>query len=53
VSSTTMGDSSWFPDGVPTLLSQLDGGEGTTSDSRLNLDSDRVLVRVVGFGGHP
>jgi hypothetical protein len=43
----------WFPDGVPVLLAQLDGGEGRASDSGLRLESDRLLVRVVGFGGKP
>ncbi len=43
----------WFPDGVPVLLGQLDGGEGRASDSGLRLESDRLLVRVVGFGGKP
>ena len=43
----------WFPDGVPTLIGQLDGGEGRTADSGLRLESDRLLVRVVGFGGRP
>jgi hypothetical protein len=43
----------WFPDGVPVLLGQLDGGEGRTSDSGLRLESDRLLVRIVGFGGRP
>ncbi|MGK4001863.1 hypothetical protein WMF31_04525 [Sorangium sp. So ce1036] len=41
----------WFPSGVPVLLGQLDGGEGRTSDSGLRLESDRVLVRIVGYGG--
>jgi len=43
----------WLPDGVPVLLGQLDGGEGRTSDSGLRLESDRLLVRVVGYGGRP
>ncbi len=43
----------WFPDGVPTLVGQLDGGEGRASDSGLRLESDRLLVRVVGYGGRP
>jgi hypothetical protein len=38
---------------VPVLLAQVEGGEGRTSDTGLRLDSDRVLVRVVGFGGKP
>lgn len=43
----------WFPDGVPVLLGQLDGGEGRSFDSGLHIESDRLLVRVVGFGGAP
>ena len=43
----------WFPDGVPVLLAQLDGGEGRSSDSGLRLETDRLLVRIVGFGGAP
>lgn len=43
----------WFPDGVPTLIAQIDGGEGRTSDSGLRLESDRLLLRVLGWGGRP
>jgi hypothetical protein len=43
----------WLPDGVPVLLAQLDGGEGRSSDSGLRLESDRLLLRVVGYGGQP
>jgi hypothetical protein len=43
----------WFPDGTPVLIAQMDGGEGKSSDSGLRLESDRVLIRVVGFGGAP
>jgi hypothetical protein len=43
----------WFPDGVPVLLAQIEGGEGRTRDTGLNLDSDRLLVRIVGYGGTP
>lgn len=43
----------WFPGDVPVLLGQLDGGEGKMSDSGLRLETDRLLVRVVGFGGKP
>lgn len=46
-------DCNWFPNDVPVLIGQLDGGEGRTSDSSLRLESDRLLVRVVGFGGAP
>jgi hypothetical protein len=45
--------SDWFPGDVPVLLAQLDGGEGKTSDAGLRLESDRMLVRIVGFGGKP
>ena len=43
----------WFPDRVPTLIGQLDGGEGRLGDAGLRLETDRVLVRIVGFGGRP
>jgi hypothetical protein len=43
----------WFPDGVPALIAQIDGGEGRTSDAGLRLESDRLLLRVLGWGGRP
>ena len=43
----------WFPGDVPVLLAQLEGGEGKSTDSGLRVDSDRVLVRIVGYGGAP
>ena len=43
----------WFPDGVPVVLAQLDGGAGRTSDAGLPIEQDRLLVRVVGYGGRP
>ncbi len=46
-------DTSWFLDDVPVLVAQMDGGEGRSSDSGLRLESDRLLVRVVGYGGTP
>lgn len=46
-------DCSWFLDDVPVLLAQMDGGEGKSSDSGLRLERDRLLVRVVGYGGAP
>jgi hypothetical protein len=46
-------DTDWFPEGVPVLLAQLDGGGGATTDARLLVDSDRALLRIVGFGGRP
>jgi hypothetical protein len=47
------GGSDWWPDDVPVLIAQLEGGEGKASDSGLRIDIDRVLVRVVGWGGVP
>ena len=46
-------DAAWFLDDVPVLIAQMDGGEGRTSDAGLRLESDRLLVRVVGHGGTP
>ena len=43
----------WFPHDTPVLLAQLDGGEGMTVDLSVKLESDRALVRVLGWGGMP
>jgi hypothetical protein len=43
----------WFPEGVPVVVGQLDGGEGRPTDTGLRVESDRLLVRVVGWGGRP
>jgi hypothetical protein len=43
----------FWPEDVPVLLAQLDGGEGKQSDSGLPLEADRTLLRVVGMGGVP
>jgi hypothetical protein len=51
VASTAYNQKDWFPGDVPVLLAQIEGGEGKSSDSGLTLDSDRLLVRVVGYGG--
>jgi hypothetical protein len=49
----TGSDADWWPDDVPVLIAELEGGEGRSQDSGLRLDVDRVLVRVVGYGGVP
>ena len=46
-------DADWWPDDVPVLIAELEGGEGRIQDSGLRLDLDRVFVRVVGYGGVP
>lgn len=51
--SLTGSDADWWPDDVPVLIAELEGGEGHTTDSGLRLDVDRALVRVVGYGGVP
>jgi hypothetical protein len=47
------GSRDWFPADVPVLLAQIEGGEGIDSDAGLTVDSDRLLVRIVGYGGKP
>lgn len=42
-----------WPDDQPALLAQMDGGEGVSRDGGLAVKSDRVVVRVLGFGGRP
>jgi hypothetical protein len=44
---------SWWPDDVPVVIGQLEGGEGRTTDAGLRIESDRVLCRFVGWGGVP
>jgi len=51
--SATGSEVDWWPEDVPVLLAELEGGEGRLQDSGLRLDVDRVLVRVVGYGGVP
>ncbi len=43
----------WFPDDVPTVLAEVRGGEGVKRDAGLNVESDRMLLRIVGRGGAP
>jgi hypothetical protein len=43
----------FWPEDVPVLLGQLDGGEGKLTDSGFPLEADRTLLRVVGEGGVP
>ncbi|HEX3850141.1 MAG TPA: hypothetical protein VHW01_04195 [Polyangiaceae bacterium] len=49
----TGSDADWWPSDVPVLIAELEGGEGRSQDSGLRLDIDRVLLRVVGYGGVP
>jgi hypothetical protein len=42
----------WVED-VPVLIAELDGGEGKLVDSGWSIEIDRVLLRVVGWGGVP
>jgi len=53
IEALTGSDADWWPDDVPVLIGELEGGEGRSQDSGLRLDVDRVLVRVVGYGGVP
>lgn len=43
----------WWPEDLPVLLAQVDGGEGVKEDQGLKVTRDRALLRVVGFGGVP
>jgi len=46
-------ETDWWPSDAPVLLAQVAGGEGKLTDSGMRLDRDRVIVRVVGYGGVP
>ena len=43
----------WLPDDVPVVLAEVKGGEGLHRDGGLTLESDRMLLRIVGRGGAP
>lgn len=43
----------WWSENAPAVFAQLDGGERKKTDSGFTLESDRVLLRVTGFGGTP
>jgi hypothetical protein len=51
--ATRAGGPHFWPSEQPVLLAQADGGEGELRDSGLRIDRERLLVRVVGFGGAP
>jgi hypothetical protein len=46
-------DMDFWLDDVPVLIAALDGGEGKTRDSGFDVETDRALVRVIGWGGVP
>lgn len=50
---TMNSEAEWWPSNTPVLLAQWVGGEGKLEDSGYEIDNDRVLLRVVGFGGRP
>lgn len=41
----------WFPEDVPVLLAEIEGGDERDGDTGLGVDRSRMLVRVVGYGG--
>jgi hypothetical protein len=53
IESATTRNINFWPEDVPVLVAQLDGGEGKLSDSGFPLEADRTLLRVVGTGGVP
>jgi hypothetical protein len=51
IEAATTRNIDFWPDDVPVLLGQMDGGEGKLTDSGFPLEADRTLLRVVGEGG--
>jgi len=43
----------FWPDGIPVLVGEIADVEHAATDSGLRLESERVLLRVVGLGGKP
>ena len=47
--AATAGDAvDWWPDDAPVVLGEIEGGEKLKTDSGLSVESDRLLLRVVG-----
>jgi len=46
-------DADFWPDDAPTLVGELEGGDGVTRDSGLAVDKNHWLIRVVGEGALP
>ena len=47
--AATAGDAiDWWPDDAAVVLGEIEGGEKVKTDSGLSVESDRLLVRVVG-----
>jgi hypothetical protein len=44
-------DIDWWPSDAPVLIAQIDGGEGKKADSGMRVEIDRVVIRVIGWGG--
>jgi hypothetical protein len=51
VSSAAGSSTDWWPDDVPVVIGEIEGGEGVKTDASLRVESDTMLFRVVGEGG--
>jgi hypothetical protein len=51
VSSAAGSSIDWWPDDVPVVIGEVEGGEGVKTDASLRVESDTLLFRVVGEGG--
>ena len=52
IAATVGSATDWWPD-VPVVMGELEGGEAVLRDSGLAVESDRLLLRVLGKGGAP
>jgi hypothetical protein len=43
----------WWPDDSPVVLAEMNDPEHPATDSGLRVESERLLLRVVGYGGSP
>lgn len=43
----------WWPDDAPVVLAEVANPDHASSDSGLRVESERLLLRVVGWGGAP
>lgn len=52
IASSVGSATDWWPE-VPVVMAEVEGGERVTRDAGLPLESDRLLLRVLGNGGAP
>jgi hypothetical protein len=51
IETATDENADWWPDDVPVVLAEMADPDHPSSDSGLRVESQRLLMRIVGYGG--